>query len=293
MNGDFPDGSLLREVEPPRSPEGSEGSEDRRVGGWVQIGDVGAAAGSLGSMPSFALDNVQMAARGARGFVVGGLRHVQDHDIFLLNHRPTVYVMTNQVDMAHLTMHLYQGRLQLTPFDRLVAANGDEDVFTFARPWAARYFCSAGEAQEFIAADGMNGPLPAGFAGLPKSVYLKLAEAMHPLQLTPYSPVVAATPACTHLVGSLIEPTKTLCAAAEKLPVDIHCIDAGSIDLVTDLDPLPRFIIVPTVTRAEETVESISVRLRARCPKPVTLAKAMACHAVPAGRVGALVFEIG
>lgn len=216
------------------------------------------------------------ALRFATRLVVIGPRLLDDVDFAAINRLPTIFVLSTPEDMVHMTMHLRDARLILSPCDAVVLMPGLER-WRFSMPWLSIYERPAEQLAKFARTTPRRAlqTMPKALSDLPKDVLTKFGQKMLGTRLFSYSPVVAASKAVIPLNACLTNPTHTLLAHIEGLPADVICAEPEALPAMVRKHPQARTLMLPVVIGADTTIETVNHKVTTAVARPVNLVQAV------------------
>ncbi|KPA20549.1 hypothetical protein shim_35400 [Shimia sp. SK013] len=239
----------------------------------------------------------QKALRFATRLVVAGLRGLSDRDFLTINQLPTVFVLTSGIDLTHLIMHIQDGRLCLTPWDRIVCL-GDVDTHFYRAPWIE--FFGGGLTLDPGLFHSLENkpwgslPAPSGFDKISKPTLVKFAIKMRAANTFPFSPVVASGENAQCLIDCCFDVTDVVVSGAEKMPPDALIAAPEEIEASLSANPQATLLVCPAIVNGDMSMELIHRRVALAARRPVNLLNVNAIGTLPDQSVLAgLTYELG
>lgn len=232
----------------------------------------------------------------ATGAIILSLRHLRDRDIELLNHIPTIIVLSTDVDITHLEMHLRDGRFLPTPYDGFVLPKS-LDAHRHRAPWIAALERPAKDLMAFTKnprAAMTSRTLPAGMDEVPKGSWISLARKTRDRTLASAAPTLSAAPSVQALLGCCFSLTDIIFAKADKLPTDVIFAAPDMLEDSLAAHPEARLFCCPALISPDQSLEMIHRRVGLTRQVPMHMCDAVLAERVTGhGALACLTFEIG
>lgn len=163
--------------------------------------------------------------------VIFNISQLSDKDIPVLNNSPFLLIISTELDLIHLKMHLSDKRLVLTPFDFI---HIDERLISFEKNlnWIKPFLINLENIEKILSLHNLSNSkyaLKDEFASLSKSVWISLNYKMRELYFFPYDPVVAAPKSLQKTLSVLFPLTDIVDNNLLGLPPDLLVLDKFSI----------------------------------------------------------------
>lgn len=232
----------------------------------------------------------------ATGAIILSMRHLLDRDVELLNHIPTMIVLSTDVDITHLEMHLRDGRFLPTPFDGFVLPKA-LNAHRHRALWIASMERPAKDLKAFAKSPRAlvtTRALPAGMDEVPKGCWISLARKMRIQTLTSVAPTLSAAPSVETLLGCCFSLTDIIFAQADNLPTDVIFAAPDTLESSLDAYPEARLFCCPALISPDQSLEMIHRRVGLTRQVPMHMCDAVLAERVTGhGALACLTFEIG
>ena len=205
--------------------------------------------------------------------IIFNIKDLADKDILVLNNIPFLLVISSELDLIHLKMHLQDKRLVLSPFDFI---HIDERLKSFAKNlyWIKPFLVNLEHFEKIINLNDLSNSnylLKDNFSILSKSVWISLNFKMRELNYFPYDPVVAAPQNLQKTLSVLFPLSDIVDKNLFGLPPDILVLDKLSIKSYLEKYKKVTGLLYLSLINSKNTIEFIYQEISSFFYVPINL----------------------